>query len=63
MKEQPLTGPAGQATAQVYRLTVIPAWRPPFVVRLEIRNDGTGRLVKKAARSQGDAAALTFDTT
>ena len=63
MHERPLTVPAGQATTQVYRLTVIPAWRPPFIVRLEIGRDGAGRLVKKEARSQDDAATLVLDAT
>ena len=58
-----MPGLIAQGIGQVYRLTVIPAFRPPFVVRLAIRPDGTGTLVAKSAKSQDDAGALTLDRT
>lgn len=63
MGESPLIPPATASAAGTYRLTVIPTWGAPFVVRLAIATDGSGTLTKKAARSQVDAATLTIDTT
>jgi hypothetical protein len=63
MQESPLPELVTQEAAQVFRLTVIPAWRPPFIARLTIRGDGTGTLAVKAAKSQRNAGVITVDRT
>lgn len=52
-----------QSRSEVYRLLVVPAWRPPFVVRLEMGNDGAGTLVVKEALSQKYSASLVLNRT
>lgn len=61
MQESPLSRSVTLDRDQVYRLTVIPAFRHPFIIRLGVRSDGSGALVVKAAKSQDDAGALTLD--
>lgn len=63
MYEKPLTGSTAAAAMATYRLTVIPPWRPPFIVRLKIQADGSGILVKKEARSQTETGTLTINTS
>lgn len=64
MQETPLLGSTIEGrSSPVYRLTVIPAFRPPFMVRLTISADRTGTLAIKSAVSQGSAGALTIDRT
>lgn len=52
MDERPSIPPAAIAVPRVYRLSVTPTWAAPFVVRLDVRADGTGMLVRKQARSE-----------
>ncbi len=63
MQEAPLPELVTLETAQVFRLTLIPAWRPPFIVRLAVRSDGTGTLAVKAAKSQRNAGVITVGRT
>ena len=63
MGERPLTGPRAASASTTYRLLVVPPWRPPFIVRLDIQTDGSGILVRKEARHQADAGTLTVDTS
>lgn len=63
MHEIPLMSQTTGTAKATYRLLVVPPWRPPFIVRLEIQTDGTGILVKKEARSQIEAGVLTVDTS
>jgi hypothetical protein len=63
MDERPLMLPTGVAGRGVYRFAAAATWGPPYVVRLEVQNDGTGMLVKKQARSQTEAGTLTVNVT
>lgn len=57
--EKPLIPATSLAGGGVYRLTVSPSWGPSlFVIRLEVRSDGTGLLVKKEAR-RADPVGIT----
>lgn len=60
MGDTSLSGTEG-SRPEVYRLLVVPAWRPPFVVRLEMGNDGSGALIIKEALSQEYSATLVLN--
>jgi hypothetical protein len=53
MGEAPLSESGALASNEVYRLLVLPSFRPPFVVRLTFTPDGTGELVTKLGRTDG----------
>jgi hypothetical protein len=61
MDEKPLIPPTAIAGRAVFRLTLTPTWGAPFVVRLDVRPDGSGVLVKKEARSELEAGTVTVN--
>jgi hypothetical protein len=63
MEEKPLIPPVTVAGSGVYRLTVMPSWGAQFVVRLDVRSDGTGILVKKEVRSDSEPGTLTVNAS
>ncbi len=63
MEEKPLIPPTAVTGRGVYRLTLMPSWGEQSVVRLELRTDGTGMLVKKEVRSTSEAGTLTVNVS
>jgi hypothetical protein len=63
MREAPLQELPNGEVLQVYRLTVIPAMRPPLIARLALTSDGGGTLVVKGAKSQRNAGVITMNRT
>jgi hypothetical protein len=61
MQEAPLPNYLTSAQPEAFRLLVLPPFRLPIVVRLDVKLDGSGELEVKAAESRQLAARLTVD--
>jgi len=61
MGERPLSEMSGSNGAEVYRLVVLPAFRSPIIVRLELRSTSADELAVKLGETDRKPSPLLVD--